>query len=110
MKNEVDRGAIYHLKMEDGVSNSTRVIKSRFEIEQDGQISYLEFDTDGHGWMTIWHTEVAEGLRGKGIGLELVTTAFQYAKENSLRVDVICPLAKHLVKKHPEFEALLGRK
>ena len=73
------------------MSNATRVIKSRFEIEQDGQSSYLEFETDGHGWMTIWHTEVAKELRGKGIGLELVTTAFQYAKENSLRVDVIAP-------------------
>jgi hypothetical protein len=92
------------------MANSTKVIRSRFEIEQDQQISYLEFETDGHGWMTIWHTEVAEGLRGKGIGLELVTTAFQYAKENSLRVDVICPLAKHLVEKRPEFKSLLGRK
>lgn len=92
------------------MSNATRVIKSRFEIEQDGQSSYLEFETDGHGWMTIWHTEVAKELRGKGIGLELVTTAFQYAKENSLRVDVICPLAKHLVEKHPEFEPLIGSK
>jgi len=92
------------------VSNATRVIKSRFEIEQDGQSSYLEFETDGRGWTTIWHAEVAKGLRGKGIGLELVTTAFQYAKKNSLRVDVICPLAKHLVEKHSEFEPLLGRK
>jgi predicted GNAT family acetyltransferase len=92
------------------MSNATRVIKSRFEIEQDGQSSYLEFETDGHGWMTIWHTEVAKGLRGKGIGLELVTTAFQYAKENSLRVDVICPLAKHVVEKRPESEPLLGSK
>ena len=88
------------------MSNATRVIKSRFEIEQDGQSSYLEFETDGRGW----HTEVAKELRGKGIGLELVTTAFQYAKENSLRVDVICPLAKHLVEKHPEFEPLIGSK
>ncbi len=92
------------------MNNATKVIKSRFEIEQDGQISYLEFETDSHGWMTIWHTEVAKELRGKGIGLELVTTAFQYAKENCLRVDVICPLAKHLVEKHPEFKPLLGSK
>jgi len=92
------------------VKNSTTVTKSRFELEQDGQVSYLEFETDGHGWMTIWHTEVAEKLRGKGIGLELVTTAFQYAKENSLRVDVVCPLAKHLIDKHPEFKALVGCK
>ena len=92
------------------MSNPTKVIKSRFEIEQDGQIGYLEFETDGHGWMTIWHTEVAKGLRGKGIGLELVTTAFQYARENDLRVDVICPLAHHLVEKHPELQALLGKR
>ncbi len=90
------------------MNNSTKVTKSRFEIEQDGQVSYLEFETDDHGWMTIWHTEVAESLRGKGIGLELVTTAFQYAKENFLRVDVICPLAKHLVETNPEFKSLLG--
>ncbi|HEY1987406.1 MAG TPA: GNAT family N-acetyltransferase [Terracidiphilus sp.] len=92
------------------MTNSTKVTRSRFEIEQDGQISYLEFETDGHGWMTIWHTEVAKDLRGKGIGLELVTTAFQYARENSLKVDVICPVAHHLVEKHPEFQTLLGRR
>ena len=92
------------------MSDPTRVVRSRFEIEQEGQVSYLEFETDGHGWMTIWHTEVAQGLRGKGIGLELVTTAFQYAKENGLKVDVICPLANHLVEKHPEFKALLGKR
>lgn len=91
------------------MSQSTRVTRSRFEIEQDGQVSYLEFETDGHGWMTIWHTEVAKGQRGKGIGLELVKTAFQYAKENSLKVDVICPLANHVIESHPEFKALLGK-
>ena len=60
--------------------------------------------------MTIWHTEVAKGLRGQGIGLELVTTAFQFAKANSLQVDVICPLAKHILETHPEFKPLLGRR
>ena len=90
------------------MKNSTRVTRSRFEIEQDGQVSYLEFETDGHGWMTIWHTEVAEAQRGKGLGLELVTRAFQYAKDKSLRVDVICPLAKHLLEKHPELRAVIG--
>ena len=87
-----------------------RVVKSRFEIEQDGHIGYLEFETDGHGWMTIWHTEVATALRGKGIGLELVQTAFDYARENGLKVDVICPLALHVVEEHPEFQALMGKR
>jgi predicted GNAT family acetyltransferase len=96
------------LKSEAKVKNVANVIRSRFEIEQDGQIAYLEFDTDSNGWMTLWHTEVPKGLRGKGIGLELVTNAFEYAQENSLQVDVICPLALHVVEKHPEFQALTG--
>ncbi|KAA6463338.1 N-acetyltransferase [Acidobacteria bacterium AB60] len=88
----------------------TKVIRSRFEIEQDGHKGYLEFETDGHGWMTIWHTEVEPALRGKGIGLELVRTAFAYAKENGLRVDVICPLALHVTQEHPEFRELMGKR
>ena len=92
------------------MSNPTQVTRSRFEIRQDGATSYLEFETDGHGWMTIWHTEVAESQRGKGVALELVTTAFQYAKDHSLRVDVICPVALHILETHPEFQALVRPK
>lgn len=92
------------------MKDATKVVRSRFEIEQDGEVSYLEFETDGHGWMTIWHTEVAPSQRGRGIGLELVTTAFRHAQEHGLRVDVICPLAKHVVDAHPEFQQLLGKR
>ena len=92
------------------MNNPTQVTCSRFEIEQDGQTSYLEFETDGHGWLTLWHTEVAESQRGKGIALELVTTAFEYAKDHNLRVDVLCPVAHHIVETHPEFQPLLRTK
>jgi len=89
------------------VSNPTQVTRSRFEIAQDGQTSYLEFETDSRGWMTLWHTEVPESQRHQGIALELVTTAFQYARDHGLRVDVLCPVAHHIVQTHPEFEPLL---
>lgn len=92
------------------MNKPTQVTRSRLEISQDGQTSYLEFETDGQGWLTLWHTEVAEAQRGKGIALELVTTAFEYAKEHSLRVDVMCPVAHHIVETHPEFQPLVSRK
>jgi predicted GNAT family acetyltransferase len=92
------------------MNNPTQVTRSRFEIEQDGQTSYLEFETDAQGWLTLWHTEVPETQRGKGIALELVTTAFQYAKDHNLRVDVLCPVAHHIVQTHPEFRPLLSPK
>jgi uncharacterized protein len=100
----------YDGKTEAAVKNVTKVIKSRFEVGEGTDRSYLEFETDGQGWMTIWHTEVAVSRRGQGIGLQLVETAFEYARENSLRVDVICPLALHLVDKRPEFKALMGKR
>jgi uncharacterized protein len=92
------------------VSSPTRVTRSRFEVEQDGKTSYLEFETDGQGWLTLLHTEVAKEQRGQGIALELVTAAFEYAREHSLKVDLICPVAHHIVGTHPEFQALVGRR
>jgi uncharacterized protein len=92
------------------MNKPTPVTRSRFELEQDGQTSYLEFETDGHGWMTIWHTEVPKELRGRGLALELVTTAFQHAKDNGLKVDVVCPIAQHVLTTHPEFQPLVARK
>lgn len=91
------------------MTEPSKVTRSRFEIEQDGKTGFLEFEVDDQGWMTIWHTEVPEELRGRGLGLQLVTAAFHYAKEHSLRVDVICPYAQKVVATHAEFQALVGR-
>ena len=92
------------------MTNPIQVTRSRFEINQDGQTSYLEFEIDGQGWLTLWHTQVAEAQRGKGLALELVTTAFQYAKDHNLKVDVLCPVALHILETHPEFQPLLRAK
>ena len=91
-------------------TSPARVVTSRFELEKEGKVGYLQFDTDDRGWMTIWHTEVPPELRGQCIASELVKTAFEYARDNHLQVDVICPLATSLVAKHPEYQALTGRK
>jgi predicted GNAT family acetyltransferase len=90
--------------------NPTRVTRSRFELTQDGRTSYLEFETDGQGWMTLLHTEVPKELRGQGLAQELVTTASQYANDHNLKVDLICPVAAHIVQTHPEFQSLVHKR
>ena len=90
------------------MNNPTRVTRSRFELAQDGKTAWLEFDTDGQGWMTLIHTEVPKELRRRGLAEELVSTALQYAKDNNLKVDLICPIAFHIVQTHPEFQALVS--
>ena len=59
--------------------------------------------------MTIWHTEVPPGMRGRGVASELAQTAFEYAKANALKVDVICPLAANFLTNHAEYKDLIGR-
>lgn len=90
--------------------DGNKVTRSRFEIEEGGQVAYLEFETDSQGWMTIWHTEVPAVLRGQGLATELARTAFEYAKQNDLRVDVICPVAADFLSKHPEYNTSVGKK
>jgi uncharacterized protein len=85
------------------------VTRSRFELEEMGETAYLEFDMDSAGWITLLHTEVPEALRGRGIAGELAKTGLEYARDNQLRVDVICPLVANYISKHPEFQSLVGR-
>ena len=81
---------------------------SQFEIQRGGQISYLAYEMDGDGWMSLLYTEVAEPLRGQGISQELARIAFEYAKAKNLKVEVICPVALHFALKHPEYKSLIG--
>jgi predicted GNAT family acetyltransferase len=82
---------------------------SRFEVEQDGQTAYLEFELDKAGWITLWHTQVPEELRGRGIAGMLAKTALDYAEENHLKVDVICPVVAGYIANHPEYQPLVGK-
>jgi len=82
---------------------------SRFEVEEDGETAYLEFELDSTGWITLWHTEVPQALRGRGIAGMLAKTALEYARDNKLKVDVVCPLVANYLSKNPEFQGLVGK-
>jgi len=84
-------------------------MKSRFEYDEDGDTAYLEFEIDSGGWITLWHTEVPESLRGRGIASVLAKTALEYARNNQLKVDVICPVVADYIQKNPEYRSLLGK-
>lgn len=90
-------------------AEASQVSRNRFEYEEEGETAYLEFDLDGQGWMTLWHTEVPPRLRGRGIAGMLAQTAFEYARDNRLKVDVVCPLTLDYVEKHPEVRDLIGK-
>ena len=85
-----------------------KVITGRFELERDGKIAYLEYTLAGNV-LGLIHTEVPEELRGHGLASSLAETALQYARENNLKVDVICPSVFDYLSKHPEYSDLVLR-
>jgi uncharacterized protein len=85
------------------------VSRKRFEFGEGDEIAYLEFDEDGDGWITLWHTEVPPALRGQGVASTLARTAFEYAREQNLKVDIVCPTVKEFVRRHPEFQTLVSK-
>ncbi len=85
-----------------------QVTTGRFEIERNGEVAYLEYSLSGN-ILGLSHTEVPEKLRGMGLTGALAETAFRHARENNLKVDVICPAVQAYLAKHPEYSELVLR-
>ena len=83
------------------MSERDTVLMQRLEIEQDGVTALLNYSVNDQGQLTIWHTEVPEHLRGKGIGGQLVEKALALAAEKGWSVVPICSFAKAYISQHP---------
>jgi uncharacterized protein len=82
------------------------VTSGRFEIERNGEVAYLEYTLAGN-ILELTHTEVPEKLRHMGLASSLAKTAFEWAREHHLKVDVVCPTVHEYLAKHPEYSALV---
>jgi uncharacterized protein len=83
--------------------------KGMFYVGQDGAIlAELVYTKPSNDKMIIEHTEVDESLSGKGIGLQLVHTAVGYARTHQLKIIPLCPFAKSVFDKKPEFRDVLA--
>ena len=78
--------------------------KGAFYIEEDGEwIAELTYFRVGDT-MTIDHTEIDKKLRGEGIGPDMVRAAVDYAREQGLKIKPVCPYAKKVIERTPEFQ------
>jgi len=75
----------------------------RFYIEIDGntlaEMDYNILDDI----LLITHTEVDESLAGKGIGKQLVNSAVDYVRTNSMHIKSVCPFAKKVLERDPGY-------
>ena len=61
------------------------------------------YRVDGKNNIIIEHTEVGEELKGMNAGFQLVNAAVEYARANKIKIIALCPYARSVFKKRPEF-------
>lgn len=82
--------------------------RGMFFIEEDGKmVAELVYAKGGDGLIIIEHTEVDEELQGRNIGYELVHKTVAYAREHRLKISPVCPFAKAVFDKQPDFGDVL---
>lgn len=69
------------------------------------QITYFE-QKDGE--IVIDHTEVAEDLRGQGVGYQLVEHVVEKARAENKKIIPQCPYAEKQLKDNEEFHNVLA--
>jgi predicted GNAT family acetyltransferase len=76
--------------------------KGAFFIEEDGkQVAEMAISISGNN-LTVFHTEVSETLKGKGVSTQLLDTMEKYVRENNLKVIPLCPYVSVQFRRHQD--------
>ena len=82
--------------------------KGFFHIDINGKTeAKMTFVFAGPDKIIIDHTEVNPGNNGKGFGKKMVAKAVEYAREKNIKIIPLCPFAKKVFDKTPEFRDVL---
>ena len=82
--------------------------KGYFYVSVDGkQEGKMTFVFAGNDKIIIDHTEVNPGNNGKGYGKKMVDKAVEYAREKNIKIIPLCPFAKKVFDKTPDFRDVL---
>jgi predicted GNAT family acetyltransferase len=79
-----------------------------FYIEDQGIIqAQMTFIFAGPERIIIDHTEVQPASEGKGYGKQMVSAAVDFAREKHIKILPLCPFAKSVFDRTPEFRDVL---
>lgn len=79
----------------------------RFVIYIDGDEVYVEYKVRGSE-INLYHTFTHPNLRGKGLAAQVVRAAFEFAKENNLKVIPTCSYTQAFLAKNDEYKDLVA--
>ncbi len=79
----------------------------QFKIVIDAHTAVLDYRQD-RDVILFTHTGVPPALEGQGIGSRLAKAGLDYARANGLKVQSLCWFVDGYLKRHPEYQDLLG--
>ncbi len=83
--------------------------KGAFVIKENNErLAEMTYSKAGDKLIIIDHTEVSDALRGKGAGKKMVVAAVEFARKQGIKILPLCPFAKAIFDKTPEFEDVLS--
>ena len=78
--------------------------KGAFVIDRDGtRLATMTYSLAGDEIIIIDHTDVDASLRGTGAGQALVAAAVAWARDSARKIMPLCPFAKSVFDKTPEY-------
>ncbi len=81
---------------------------SFFVGEDPGErLAEIAFRREEGGRIVIDHTSVSDGLKGRGVGAELVEAVVGLARAEGAMIRPVCPYARKLMLKTPEYADVL---
>jgi uncharacterized protein len=90
------------------VSREDRPTGGRWVVVVDGHEAEMTFSRASPTLIIIDHTDVADALRGQGVGQTLVERAVIDARREGFRIIPLCPFAKAQFQRHPAWHDVLS--
>ena len=92
------------------ISHEQHGAKGAFVIDRQGQrLAEMTYSRAGEQLIIIDHTDVSDVLRGTGSGKRLVEQAVEWAREQQMQIIPLCPFARSVFDKMPEWQDVLKK-
>jgi uncharacterized protein len=77
--------------------------------EEGNMLAEITYAVQHPDTMVVDHTEVADELKGKNVGRQLVEAVVEHARAKGRHVVPVCSYASAVMQKNPEFQDVLSK-
>ncbi|WP_416795626.1 GNAT family N-acetyltransferase [Ciceribacter azotifigens] len=79
----------------------------RYRATLDGADAVMTYSRTSPRLIIVDHTEVAEALRGKGVGQALAVHVVEQARTGGWKIIPLCPFFRAQANRHPEWNDVI---